>query len=253
MRYDGSLHGWPLVSSHATLPSQLGQPEVRAVLGEGSPLMADLRPWEAVLVLAFAAVGLRLFLWRGVLFCAPASLRLLADSPPGLEAVPAELGGVQEALVGLGFVPLGTHLEHPYFGPRLLSFDYCLPDARTFASVSAGHSRRPRLYLMTPTPAGGFVVTADHRRPARAIPGHSLTGYLQGASPERLLKAHQRRVAEVGAADIECTLDGRVAAAKAWYRGAGQAEVRLQNVVGLLWTLAALGMVYAVCSAAGGW
>lgn len=184
-------------------------------------------------------------LWRALLFFRPTSVRVLADAPPGAEGVPGALEGPHEALLKLGFSPLGTHLEHPLLGDALSLYDYALPGEKTFASLFADRHGEPRLLLLSPAKGGGFVLTADHRRVAREVKGAYLSGGVPGATPERLLKVHTRRLAELGAGDAEWTQDGRVSLALAWYRGAGAVELRLQNAVGLLWTLGALGMVGA--------
>jgi hypothetical protein len=60
-----------------------------------------------------------------------------------------------------------------------------------------------------------------------------------------VLKAHLRRVPEVGTPRRLETLDSRVVAAREWYARSGKAELRQQHAVGLLWTVFALGMVGA--------
>jgi len=62
---------------------------------------------------------------------------------------------------------------------------------------------------------------------------------------ERLLKAHLRRMSEMGAPKAVWSIEGRLAAARAWYSDVGKTELRQQHAVGLLWTLGALGMVGA--------
>jgi hypothetical protein len=135
-------------------------------------------------------------------------------------------------------------LEHPRFGKRLVSFDYAHPTEKVYASVFEGLSG-VKTYLLTPTRGGGLVLTADFRRPAHEEKGRYLSGTVEGANPERLLRAHQRRVPELGEPESSWSLDGRVDAARSWYSGAGKTEVRQQNAVGLLWTVFAIGMVGA--------
>ena len=202
-------------------------------------------PWVLGLVVLAAAALLRWHLWRAVLFLSPASMRVIADSPPGMASVPSSLEATHDALGALGFEHLGTHLEHPRFGRKLLLFDYVHREKQTFASVSEGPDGVARYSFFTPSAGGGFALTASFRKPGREVKGRVLSGGLEGANPERLFKAHVRRVAEVGPPEAEWTLEGRVAAQLAWYAGSGKPEVRQQNAVGLLWTLGALGMVGA--------
>ncbi len=206
--------------------------------------MSSLHPAQLFVLALASLVLIRWNLWRAVLFLAPGSVLVDSDAPAGAAPLPAPLSGPHRALLALGFVALGTHLEHPRFGKRLLSFDYAHPTERVYASLFLGLSG-PRLYLLTPTRGGGLVLTADFRRPAREEKGRYLSGTVEGATPERLLRAHQRRVAELGEPDSSWTLDGRVDAARSWYSGAGKTEVRQQNAVGLLWTVFAIGMVGA--------
>jgi hypothetical protein len=88
------------------------------------------------------------------------------------------------------------------------------------------------------------VVTSDFRRPAREVPGRYLAGAIEGASPERLLKAHLRRVDELGGeSSFEPSLEGRVRTARAWYAGPGSAELKLQHAVALLWAAGGVGLI----------
>jgi len=89
------------------------------------------------------------------------------------------------------------------------------------------------------------VLSANSRRPGANVPGRYLSGALIGVSVERLLKAHLRRMSEMGAPKAVWSIEGRLAAARAWYSDVGKTELRQQHAVGLLWTLGALGMVGA--------
>jgi len=149
----------------------------------------------------------------------------------------------QSELLALGFVPLGTHLERAPLGAQTLAFDFGHPKQLVFATLTAT-DEQPRLYLLSRA-NDGFVLTADYRRPARELKGRYLSGSLEGVSAERLYKAHLRRLAELGNATGECTLEGRLAVARAWLEGPGTAETRQQNLLGLLWTVGTVGMVAA--------
>ena len=200
---------------------------------------------EVALVVLVAAALLRWHLWRAVIFLAPSSVRIEADSPPGMASIPSALEATHDAFVALGFEHLGTHFEHPRFGRRVLHFDYVHREKQVFAAVHAGLEGQALFTLLTPTHGGGSALTASFRRPCRDLKGRYVSGGLEGAAPERLLKAHLRRVPEAGTPEADWSLEGRVAAARAWYAGTGKGEVRQQNAVGLLWTLGALGMVGA--------
>ena len=191
------------------------------------------------------AVVMRGNLWRAWLCLSPTSMNIEADAPAGQVKLPAALEKLDAELIELGFVSLGSHLEHPRFGPQMFSFDYAHPTEKCFGTIFLGTNGAAKLYFLTPTEGGGFVVTANHRRAAREIKGRYLSGTLEGLAAARLFTAHVRRVAEVGTPEVELTQAGRIAAAKAWFAGPGNVEVRQQNALGLLWTVGTVGMVAA--------
>ena len=199
-----------------------------------------------VLVLVVAALVLRWNLWRAVLCLRPEAMRVEADAPADQAKPPTALASREAELLALGFVRLGSHTERPPLGAAQLSFDYVHPAERTFATLYGNARGQPRLYFFTPTANGGFVITADHRRPAREEPGRYLSGAMDDVNSDRVFKAHLRRLPEVGPPADALTHDARLAAGRAWYQGAGRHEVRQQNALGLLWTLGSLGMVGAM-------
>lgn len=196
-------------------------------------------------VLAVAFWMLKANLWRAVLCLSPASLALEGDAPADAMKLPRELEPLAGQLVALGFSPLGSHLEKPRFSRETECFDYVHAAEGAFATLSASRAGVSRLYLLTRTDSEGFVLTASYRRPARELPGRYFSGTLEGAPPERLLAAHRRRVAAMGRPQGPFTLEGRLEAARAWFVGPGRSEIRQANVVGLLWTACAIGMVAA--------
>ncbi len=221
-------------------------------------------PIYDVLAFVVGVVILRLNLWRAWLVVRPESIRLLIEDPGELHQVPSVLEPTHEALLALGFVSIGSHLEHPRFGAATMMYDYAnategvfatifegpswgVRFARGFAYVPRSEAEGPaaRLVLMSPIEGGGFVVSANARRPGANRPGRYLSGALVGVTPERLLKAHLRRVPELGRPKAEWHIEGRLVVARAWYSDVGKAELRQQHAVGLLWTLGALGMVGA--------
>jgi hypothetical protein len=199
-----------------------------------------------VAVVALAAAGWLLHrnLWRAVLVLWPTSLVTDADAPADQVRLPEPLGPLAADLERLGFVLLGSRTERPKLTRPTLTYDYAHRAEKVFATLYEGRGGRPRLYLTTPLAASGFVITANRRRAARQVPGHYLSGGLEDASAERLYHAHLRRL-EGLTAQGEFTLEGRVAAARAWQAGPGRGEIRLHNVQGLLWTLGTLGMLAA--------
>ncbi|MEW5740373.1 MAG: hypothetical protein AB1938_15700 [Myxococcota bacterium] len=206
-------------------------------------------PAYAVVAVLVALILLRLHLWRAVLFLRPQSVLVEVDTPDGGVLVPGALEAAWEGLKALGFTPLGSHLEHARFSAPVTLFDAAHAEKGMFASVFEGKDGQVRVVLLTPT-EGGFVLTANYRRPAREVPGRYSSGGLEGASVERLVNAHARRIAAHSQAKAPWTLEARVDAARRWYRGAGKAELRQQHAVGLLWTLGALGMVAAAIASA---
>jgi hypothetical protein len=211
----------------------------------------DATQWLQLLALAaLCGVILRLNLWRALLWLSPGSLRIHAEDGPSGVKLPHPLVPVAAALEELGFVALGSRQEKPLLEKPTLSFDYVLEGEATFATLFQGSLGRPRLYFLTPLQGGGFVLTANHRRPAREVKGHYVSGGLEGLSPERLLKAHRRRVQGFEVAKgADLSLQGRVEAARAWFAGPGRSEVRQQNVLGLLWSVGTVGMVVAASAA----
>lgn len=198
-----------------------------------------------VLVCAAAALILRWNLWRAILWLKPDVTRVEADAPADQVQLPTGLAAAEEHLFALGFTRLGTHLEKSPLSRGRLAYDYAHAGEKAFATLFTSPRGEPRLFFLTPTANEGFVITADHRRPAHEVPGRYLSGGLDETSAERIFKAHQRRVQTVGEPQVTPTLEARVEAGKAWYRGFGQREVRQQNGLGLLWSLGSLGMVGA--------
>jgi len=195
----------------------------------------------ALVGLVLALMLLRLNFWRAVLFLAPTSVRVEPEAPADQMDLPPELAPLAEQLRALGFTALGSHEEKPRFHPATRSYDFARPAERVFATLHLGRDATPRLYLLTPLAPGGFVITAGYKRPALDLAGYR-SGGLEGASPERLYRAHLRRLEGLTPSG-DFTWEGRVEAGRSWYRGLGQKEIRRQNLPGLLWTLAALAIV----------
>jgi hypothetical protein len=198
------------------------------------------------------AVVLRGNLWRAWLCVRPTSIQIEADAPADQIKLPQKLEKPDAELRALGFEPLGSHLEQPRFGPAMISYDYAHPAERCFATLYVGTNGNPRFYFLTATPQQGFVITANHRRAARELKGRYLSGTLEALPAARVFTAHLRRVPEVGAPEADVTQAGRIAAAKAWFAGPGNLEVRQQNALGLLWTVGTVGMVAAAIFGSGG-
>jgi hypothetical protein len=191
------------------------------------------------------AVVMRGNLWRAWLCLKPTSLTIEADAPAGQVQLPEALEKCDAELRALGFASIGSHLEQPRFGPEMFSYDYAHPTEKCFATLYVSTNGGAKLYFLTPTRGGGFAITANHRRAAREIKGRYLSGALESLPAARVFTAHLRRAGEVGAPEGEFDMAGRIAAAKAWFAGPGNVEVRQQNALGLLWTVGTVGMVAA--------
>ena len=200
---------------------------------------------SCVLGAGLIAVVMRGNLWRAWLCLRPTSILIEVDAPADQVKLPRVLERSDGELQAIGFVSLGSHLEHPRFGPQMVSYDYVHVAEKCFATLYLGTTGTPRIYFFTPTVGGGFVITANHRRPAREIKGRYLSGTLEALPAARVFTAHVRRVAEVGEPEGELTQSARIAAAKAWFAGPGNIEVRQQNALGLLWSVGTVGMVVA--------
>ena len=201
-------------------------------------------PVIAVLALVGALVLLRFQAWRAVLCVAPQAVRVELETPADVTQVPGELEDAWGELQKLGFVLLGTHSEKSPLAPERLFLDAVHPTQPVVATLTVGTDEQDHLSFITQSDRG-FVITANYRRPSVEVSGSYLAGGLDGATPERLLKAHLRRVPEIGTPKVLKSLEDRVGAARDWYSRSGKPELRQQHAVGLLWTLGALGMVGA--------
>ncbi len=199
-----------------------------------------------VVIAVLVAVGLlRVQTWRALLCLWPKSLRVEPEEPASALTVSGVLEPAVDALRAQGFTVVGSHSEAPRLGPAELFVDLAHAGSGIWAQVSAPHSRderSARVTLLTPTD-GAWVLTSNFRRPARDT-ARVAVGGLEGATPERLVKAHARRLA-AGASLPEVSLDARVALARDWYASVGVTEVRLQHARGLMWSLFALGLLAA--------
>ncbi|MFL5352261.1 hypothetical protein [Archangium sp.] len=200
---------------------------------------------ELLLTLAVLGMAVKLLLlnfWRAFLFLFPTSVRLLPEAPAEAMELPPELAPLAGQLRGLGFVPLGRHLEKPRFQQGTRSYDFAHPGERAFATLHFSPGTGPRFYLLTPLAPEGFVLTAGYQRPTFEVPGRYRSGGIADASAERLLQAHRERLQGLSPGE-HFTWDARLQAGQAWYRGPGQREIRRQNLQGLLWTVVALAIV----------
>ncbi|MBN1208652.1 MAG: hypothetical protein JXB05_27575 [Myxococcaceae bacterium] len=189
-----------------------------------------------------AVMLLSLNYWRALLFLFPARVRVEPDAPGDQMELPSELTGLAEQLQALGFLPLGSHEEKPPLARATLSYDFAHPAERVFATLHLSPKGAPRLYFLTPLAPEGFVITAGYRRAAFELPGRYRSGGLEQVPPERLFRAHLKRLEGLSPTG-DFTWEGRVETGRSWYRGLGQKELRRQNLPGLLWTVAALAIV----------
>jgi hypothetical protein len=207
-------------------------------LSPDSPLLAGCALLGALVLLRFQA-------WRALLCLRPQAVKVEVETPADVTQVPGELEDAWGELQKLGFTLLGAHSENAPLSPAARWFlDAKHPEHPVVASLSVGGDEQEHLVFLTQSERG-FVITANYRRLSFEVPGAYLAGGLDGATPERLLKAHLRRVPEIGAPKVLQTIEDRVTAAREWYSRSGKPELRQQHAVGLLWTLGALGMVGA--------
>ena len=203
-------------------------------------VFGELATVVAGLVLAVTLLSLNF--WRALLVLFPASVRVEPEAPADQMELPEECAPLALQLKALGFVPLGSHEEKPRLRGATLSYDFAHPGERVFATLHLGPDGQPRLYFLTPLAPEGFVITAGYRRAALEVPGRYRSGGLEDAAPDRLFRAHLKRLEGLTPTG-EFTWEGRVEAGRSWYRGLGQKEIRRQNLPGLLWTVAALAIV----------
>jgi hypothetical protein len=204
------------------------------------------RPWEIIGIALSGAVAawiLHRNLWRAVLFISPGSLRTDSDSPAGQVQLPPSLIPLSRELIALGFRELGSRYEKPVLRRERLCYDYAHSELKAFATLYLGSFEKPRLFFLTVV-QGGFVITANYRRPAREIPNRYLSGGLENVSSDRLLKAHLRRLEPFQPLG-EYNAEARLAAERQWFLGHGKSELREENLMGLLWSAAMVALVVA--------
>jgi len=207
-----------------------------------------------LLALAAAYAGMMLVRYgrRGILVLAPGLLRFGADAG----APPATPGQLQagEALASLGFRRLGRRVERGPFGGLELRSDAWVNEGEGAYADVFDHAARPGagawLYFLSGFPDGAVALTANHPRASRAD-AQVEAGGVAGASAEAAWAAHRRAVARLaarhGSPAAPPDLVGREAAARAWYRAAGNRELRrlfLLHFLNALFATAILG--YAV-------
>jgi hypothetical protein len=204
----------------------------------------------ALLALAavYAAMMLVRYGRRGILAVAPSLVgsRVVEPAPAPTDAQRAWAGGLE----ALGFRRIGGRVEEgPLGGLGLRSETWADSAHATFADVFE-QGPRPgapaRFQLLTIFPDGAAALTANHGRRARAGAGGEVQG-LPGASLEAVAAVHRAAVARLAAAHGAPApagdLAGREAAARAWYRGEGGAEMRGRFAVYLANALVAAGIL----------
>jgi hypothetical protein len=181
----------------------------------------------------FAAVILRLNLWRALLFLRPSKVDVEQDSPADQMKLPESLNAAASELRGLGFEPLGSRYEKAAISPAFISFDYACAREHAYATLYPSRFGAARLYFLTPVEGGGFVLTANFRRPSRKSGSSYLAGGLPNVPADRLLKAHQKRLEGLKPTE-SYSAQARLEAARAWLDGPGRGEIRQQNLNGLV-------------------
>jgi hypothetical protein len=183
-------------------------------------------------------------LWKAILCIAPQTLEVDSEEPADRVTLPTELLAAARELERLGFSSIGSRREKPLLAPASLFYDFASGKEKVFAALSISDAGEVHLDFLTTTQGNGFVITANHRRPSREVPGVYLSGALEEVPADRIYRAHLRRVEALRPVG-EYTQEARLAAAKAWASGPGRREIRLQNLQGLLWTAGTLGILAA--------
>jgi hypothetical protein len=220
---------------------------------------------QSLLSVAIALTGAALVwanLWRALIFLMPSAITLEIEDGSPDAPVPGWLENTHSTLCGLGFAPVGSWLERRRLGPTRTSWGYVNESQRTFAIASDAPLVRVRRSALTPpeprleregpstrvtfltvTTTSGFLLSSNFRRPGATIPSRHLCAGLPNAPPERLYRAHLRRVEELGQPAGTFTLEGLLSHLRGWHLSVGRPELRRQHAVGMLWTLGGLGMV----------
>lgn len=200
------------------------------------------------ILLALLAAYAALMLWRygrrGVLFLAPSLLRFRSDEgAPPATALQRQAG---EDLESLGFRRLGARREYgPLGGLDLRSDGWVNESLGSYADVFDEAPRAgavPTLYFLSIFPDGAVLFTANHARQPRSG-GSAEVRALPGASVRDTFEAHRRvleRMASGHGLPLAAPdLASRRAAARVWYRKAGNRELRTRSLVHFLNTLLA--------------
>jgi hypothetical protein len=185
-----------------------------------------------------------LFVWPGL-----ARARRLDETSPLVD--PGLFDEVEQVVAPLGFKRLGAHAELlPLRRPSAV-YDFRLEGEPVWGSAWR-QDAEVRFALLTAFDREGLVLTADHQRPGADRPGY-LCGGLPEASPEHLLAAHRRRVERLREGGYrpasDFSLEARIQAAQAWYRGPGAREVRMGAVNAFILSLMAL-VIFGAAAAA---
>lgn len=203
-----------------------------------------------------AAVYAGYMLWRNVPRAAawawPGGLRITGSE--GGSSTSPRMARAAEELEALGFVRLGAKRERGPLGePDIRSEVFLHEGEQAYADLFAWRRGEPFLYFFSLFPDGAQVLTADHKW--HQIASASVqAGGLPGAPCEAVWNAHKVATARFekthGKPVAPARMDARVAAAKAWYEGAGRKGLRrlfLVNVAGvavaLLLLVAAVGLM----------
>jgi hypothetical protein len=184
----------------------------------------------------YAAMMLLRYGRRGVLVLVPSLVRS-RSTPGGPIPTEAQRDAAAE-LEALGFRRIGSRVEEgPLRGLGLRSESFADPGRATFVDVfelgpTAGAPAR--LQMLSTFPDGAAVLTANHARAPQSGSRGEVAG-LPGAPAARVAEVHSRTLARLGAAHgaplPAVDLEGRAAAARTWYRGAGGVEIRRRFAV----------------------
>lgn len=183
------------------------------------------------LAAVYAAMMLLRYGRRALLVAVPGLVRF--RSQPDAPAATAPQRQAGEALASLGFRRLGRRTEDGPFGGLDLRTDAWANEADGAYADVFDHAPRPGagpwLYFLSVFPDGALALTANHPRAGRSD-GTVEVGGIVGAGADAAWAVHRRTVSRLagrhGLPAAAADLAAREAAARTWYRVAGNRELR---------------------------
>ncbi len=176
--------------------------------------MDELRAASFLVLAALMALAI-----PNALFCVrPRVLR--AGFEAGPEGVPLRASGralkAVQALQGAGFEALGVKVEKTPLRPAARELAFVAADRTCYASIGL-RRLRSAVYLYTPLPAGGLVLTSDGAFP-RIASGRVIQRSYPGCGIDELLLRHRSALGSLGCkGEVIPTHEARLEATYAYY------------------------------------